>query len=65
LRRRSKVVDCPSFRPGGSVHANGSLGVMEIVNFIEERENEAIVLVQAKTPPEFEGMAREFYLDLI
>jgi predicted DNA binding protein len=53
------------FRPGGSVIANGSLGVMEIVNVIEEKENEAVVLVKAKAPPEFEHMAKEFDLDLV
>lgn len=53
------------FRPGGSVSNNGSLGVMEIVNVIEEKENEAVVLVKAKTPPEFEGMTRKFDLDLV
>ncbi len=53
------------FRPGGSVRANGSLGVMEIVNVIEEKENEAVVLVRARTPSEFEGLARQFDLDLV
>ena len=53
------------FRPGGSVRTNGSLGIMDIVNVIEEKENETVVLVKAKTPPEFEEMAREFNLDLV
>jgi hypothetical protein len=53
------------FRPGGSVRSNGSLGVLEIVNVIEEKENEAVVLVEAKTPPEFEELARKFDLDLV
>jgi predicted DNA binding protein len=53
------------FRQGGSVRSNGSLGVLEIVNVIEEKENEAVVLVKAKTPPEFEELARKFDLDLV
>ncbi|HEY3421498.1 MAG TPA: helix-turn-helix domain-containing protein [Methanomassiliicoccales archaeon] len=53
------------FLPGGSVRSNGSLGVMEVVNVIEETENEAVVLVKAKAPPEFELMAKRFDLDLV
>ncbi len=53
------------FLPGGSLRSNDSLGVMEIVNVIEKRENEAVVLVKARTPPEFEQMAKKFNFDLM
>ena len=53
------------FLPGGSLRSNGSLATMEIVSVIEEKENEAVILVKAMTPPEFEAMARKFDLDLV
>jgi predicted DNA binding protein len=53
------------FLPGGSVHSNGSLGVMQIVNVIEEHESEVVVLVKARAPREFEQMSKQFDLDLV
>jgi predicted DNA binding protein len=53
------------FLPGGSVRSNGSLGIMEIVNVIEENGNESVVLVKARAPPEFAHMAKKFDLDLV
>lgn len=53
------------FLSGGSVQSNGSLGVMEVINVIEKNEGEAVVLVKARAPPEFEQMSKDFDLDLI
>jgi hypothetical protein len=52
------------FSPGASIETIGPSETMEVVNVLEEKEGEAIVLVKAKAPPEFEQMAKRFDLDL-
>ncbi len=53
------------FQPGGSVPSLSKLGFMEVINVIEEKEGEAIVLVKARAPPGFKEIVQDFDAGLV
>jgi len=50
--------------PGGDLRELASIGLFEIIEMIEEKENEALCLIKARAPPGFEYLKANADLDL-